>query len=200
MKNAATALPKFSSQPDPENAMTKIPKAETTVSDGLPFVDVQMRFERPDRSDIDYTIKGNVDEDTAPVDLPIPPEKRIEGTFNFDLSGKVFMPDEWAGYHCKLMINNLGISAFDHGDELSPTGFIGDGWCELKAKRVLIRLTIPATMVRDLIDLWDLFSDNSTIIPELRCQLVNLHEGEQFGEPHVSYRIIRFYSVPSWEG
>lgn len=182
----------------------KIPEAEEPLLDNLPFVRMYVAI-KPRPSDlISYEIIGTPDEEVPPWDAdevhpgdrrPVPKEKerQIYGTFEFHMYGKVLNnPKEWAGYRCELVVNNLG-SSFE--ETLTPYGYIGSGRCETVNKLVLVHLTLPPMILRDLMNVWGFFSpdhDNLQIC-QFRCDLVGLRQ--RIGEPKsVIYKIIRLYT------
>ncbi|MHC4269816.1 MAG: hypothetical protein ACYSTS_15290 [Planctomycetota bacterium] len=113
----------------------------------------------------------------------------VEGTFSYDIYGKVSDPGIWKGYNTQLMVNSVGSSfRADH----EPEGFLGDGWCE--KKRVLLRLHVKPQIARDILD--KLFYFNKVEGEEehsLRCDVVNLKRSSGLDEEAISYQIVRIY-------
>lgn len=156
--------------------MSGVPKLDEPLLGGLPTVSLFIELRNLNVEHLVYQVTGRPDDHVLRHEKPVSPERRIEGTFEFNIFGKVTDPKEWKGYSCELTVNRLGMP---FQEELTPKGYIGDGFCELDRKRVLVRLTLPPSMVRDLIDLMTKYSPGPEFNPRLRCDLVHLRESRR---------------------
>jgi len=137
------------------------------------------------RDRIGYKVTGTAEGAVT----PFPPGQFAEGTFVPDLNGMVDADssNEWIGFQCALAINPLGV-AYD--DELTPAGFIGDGWADAQNRTVNLRFNLNPTIVREIIEFWLLLSrDREDSLP-LRCDIV-IAQNDRLTAKTVSFRVLR---------
>ncbi len=113
----------------------------------------------------------------------------VEGSFSYQIRGRVGSPDQWAGYSLRMQVNQ---SVPPYGTKHESEGFLGDGWCG-NGQTVLF-LDVRPQFARDILDMMVFFEKEQREPRLFYCHLVELKRPSNYkgeGTPPIEFKILK---------